>query len=84
MFQKPSALTKTKLMVFGSRQLLPRLQDFSVSLLAKDIFATQTAKDVGMTLDPYLSYDEHIINTAGAPNETIVQNHLNIVLLNVF
>ena len=56
-------LTNTKLMVFGSRQLLPRLQDFSVSLLEKDIFPTQTAKDVGVTLDPYLSYDEHIINT---------------------
>ena len=56
-------VTNTKLMVFGSRQLLPRLQDFSVSLLGKDIFPTQTAKDVGVTLDPYLSYDEHIINT---------------------
>lgn len=30
--------TKTKLMVFGSSQLLPRLQDFSVSLLQKVSF----------------------------------------------
>ena len=55
--------TKTKLMVFGSRQMLPRLQDFSVSLLGKDIFPIHAAKDLGVTLDPNLSYDEHIINT---------------------
>ena len=54
--------TKTKLMVLGSSQLLPPLQDFSVSLLLKDIFPTQTAKDLGVTLDPYLFFDEHIIN----------------------
>ena len=50
-------------MAFGSRQLLPRLHDLSVSLLGRDIFPTQTAKDLGVTLDPYLTYDEHIINT---------------------
>ena len=55
--------TKTKLMVFGSRQMLPRLQNFSVSVLGKDIFPIQAAKDLGVTLDPNLSYDEHIINT---------------------
>ena len=44
-------------MVFGSRQLLPRLQDFSV----RDIFPTQTAKVLVVTLDTY--YDEHIVNT---------------------
>ena len=49
-------------MVLGSSQLLPPLQDFSVSLLLKDIFPTQTAKDLGVTLDPYLFFDEHIIN----------------------
>ena len=42
--------TKTKLMVFGSSELLPRLQDFSVSLLGKGIFPTQMAKDLGVTL----------------------------------
>ena len=54
--------TKTKLMVLGSSQLLPPLQDFSVSLLLKDIFPTQTAKDLGVTLDPYLFFDEQIIS----------------------
>ena len=49
-------------MVLGSSQLLPALQDFSVSLLLKDIFPTQTAKELGVTLDPYLFFDEHIIN----------------------
>ena len=55
--------TKSKLMVFGSRQMLPRLQDFSVSLLGKDLVPVQEAKDLGVTLDPHLTYDEHIIKT---------------------
>ena len=55
--------TKSKLMVFGSRQMLPRLQDFSVSLLGKDLVPAQEAKDLGVTLDPHLTYDEHIIKT---------------------
>ena len=42
--------TKTKLRVFGNSKLLPRLQDFSVSLLGKGIFPTQTAKDLGVIL----------------------------------
>ena len=44
-------------MVFGSRQLLPKLQDFSV----RDIVPTQTAKVLVVTLDNY--YDEHFVNT---------------------
>ena len=54
--------TKTKLMVLGSSQLMPALQDFSISLLGKVVFPTQTAKDLGVSLDPYLFFDEHIIN----------------------
>lgn len=34
-------LTKTKLMVFGSRQMLPRLQTFTVSLLEKDLVSVE-------------------------------------------
>ena len=53
-------------MVFGSRQMLPRLLDFSVSLLGKDLVPVQEAKDLGVTLDPHLTYDEHIIKTVSA------------------
>lgn len=53
-------------MMFGSRQMLPRLQDFTVSLLGKDLVPVQEARDLGVTLDPYLTYDEHIIKTVSA------------------
>ena len=52
--------TKTKLMVFGSSQLLPRLQDFSVSTRKR---YPSYSNGQGLRCDPYLSYDEHIINT---------------------
>ena len=54
---------KTKLMVFGSRHKLADLNEFSLSLLGKNIFPSETVKDLGVTLDPLLSYDEHITKT---------------------
>jgi len=54
---------KTKLMVFGSRQMLPKLRDFTLSLLGKDLVPVQAAKDVGVTLDPRLTFNDHIVNT---------------------
>lgn len=55
--------SKTKLVVFGSRQKLAELQDFSLSLLGKNFLPTKSAKDLGVSLDPHLSYDEHITKT---------------------
>ena len=55
--------SKTKLMVFGSRQKLAELQDFNLSLLGKNFLPTKSAKDLGVSLDPHLSYDEHITKT---------------------
>lgn len=57
---------KTKLMVFGSRQMLPKLQDFTLSLLGKELVPVQAAKDLGVTLDPHLTYNYHIVNTVSS------------------
>ena len=58
---------KTKLMVFGSRHKLADLNEFSLSLyiLYRRIIyiPSETVKDLGVTLDPLLSYDEHITKT---------------------
>ncbi|CAB4040195.1 Hypothetical predicted protein, partial [Paramuricea clavata] len=54
---------KTKLMVFRSRHKLADLNEFSLSLLGKNIFPSETVKDLGVTLDPLLSYDEHVTKT---------------------
>jgi hypothetical protein len=55
--------TKTKLMLFGSRKMLPKMEDFSVSVLGENIVPVDTANDLGMILDSHLTYDEHVIKT---------------------
>ena len=57
---------KTKLMIFGSRQMRAKFQFRFLSFMGKDIVPTDTAKDLGVTLDSNLTYDEHIIKTASS------------------
>ena len=57
---------KSKLMVFGTRKMLPKLQDITLSLLGKDLLPSKTAKDLGVLLDPHLSYNNHIIKTVSS------------------
>ena len=40
-----------------------KLHDFRLSLMGKDICPVQSAKDLGVILDPYLSFDDHITTT---------------------
>ena len=51
---------KTKLIVFGSRQMTSKLHEFHLSLLGKDISPVQSARDLGVILDPNLRFDNHI------------------------
>ena len=55
--------TKTKLMLFGSRKMLPKMEDFSVSVLGENIVPVDTANDLGVILDSHLTYDKHVIET---------------------
>ena len=57
---------KTKLMVYGSRQMLSKLSDFRVTLLGKDIQPSLYVKDLGVTLDQILSFDEHTIKNVSS------------------
>ena len=55
---------KTKLVVFGSAQLIKRLLPISLSLLGKTVSPVSFAKDLGVYIDQYLTYDVHITKTA--------------------
>ena len=46
-------------MVFGTRQLLAKLPDFRKSLLGKELVPASSAKDLGVVLDPHLTFDDH-------------------------
>ena len=54
---------KTKLMIYGSRQMLAKLPEFRISLLGKDLTSSKSVKDLGITFDPVLSFDDHILST---------------------
>ena len=51
---------KTKLIVFGSWQMTSKLHEFHLSLLGKDISPVQSARDLGLILNPNLTFDNHI------------------------
>ena len=52
---------KTKLIVFGSQQLLAKLPDLKISLLGKDLALASSAKDLGVVLDPQLTFYDHVL-----------------------
>ena len=52
---------KTKLLFLGTRQMSSRLpEDPEVVFLGKTLKPTDSAKDLGVFLDPHLTYDHHI------------------------
>ena len=54
---------KTKFLLLGTRQRLSRLsEDLSVSFLGEKLRPSKSAKDLGVLLDPHLTYDNHITN----------------------
>ena len=68
---------KSKLMVFGARKMLPKLQDITLSLLGKDLLPSKTAKDLGVLLDPHLLYNNHIIKIVSSCMSRL--GHINLV-----
>ena len=52
---------KTKYLLVGTRQLLQRLPDkMALSFLEEEINPVSSAKDLGVTLDSNLTYDDHL------------------------
>ena len=51
---------KTKLMVFGSQQMICKLPSFKLSFLGEELLPTDSVKDLGVIFDPTLSFDSHI------------------------
>ena len=54
---------KTKLIIFGSRAMVPKAEDFRVTLLGKEITPVASAKDLGVLLDSNLTFNNHVAFT---------------------
>ena len=58
---------KTKLLFLGTRQMLNRLpQNLSMSFLGATLRLVASAKDLGVILDPHLTYDHRISKTVSS------------------
>jgi hypothetical protein len=57
---------KTELIVYGSRQMVSKLPKFQLSLLGKELFPAQFVKDLGVTFDRNLNFNEHILKTVSS------------------
>ena len=64
---------KSKLIVYGSRQMLEKLPEFHISLLGKELVPADFVKDLGVTFDKYVTFNEHTINTVSSCISTLVQ-----------
>jgi hypothetical protein len=57
---------KTKLMLFGSRQMIAKIPDFHLSLFGKELIPVPSAKDLGLLFDPHLSFGSHVVKTTSS------------------
>ena len=64
---------KTKLVVVGSAQLIKRLPHISLSLLGKTISPVSVAKDLGVYIGQYLTYDVQVTKTVSSCMNQLVQ-----------
>ena len=51
---------KTKILIIGVPQLLRRVQSVAISILGKVITPVPVARDLGVFIDQYLTYGEHV------------------------
>ena len=52
--------SKTKLILFGMRQLLSKIPDVRVPFLGQNLAPVPLVKDLGFTLDSNLTFNEHV------------------------
>ena len=55
--------SKTLLIIFGTRAMVSKVEDFRLNLLGKKITPATVAKDLGVVLDLCLTYNDHIPST---------------------
>ena len=65
---------KTELMVYGTRQMLTRFpNDFCLSQLENDLIPGGAIKDLGLTFDCNLSFNDHIVKVTASCMSTLAK-----------
>ena len=57
---------KTKLLLFGTRQLVSKLTDVTVPFLGQQLRPVSSAKDLGVILDSGLTFNDHILSLSSS------------------
>ena len=52
--------SKTKLIFFGTRQLLSKVSDIRVPFLDQELTPVSSVEDLGIILDSYLNFNDHV------------------------
>ena len=52
--------SKTKIIFFGTRQLLSKVSDITVPFLDQELTPLSSVKDLDITLDSYLNFKDHV------------------------
>ena len=73
---------KTKFLLLGTRQMLRKItDDIHITLLGKQIYTVSSTKDLGITIDSSLTYDEHVTNLVSSCAASLCQiNRIKYVL----
>ena len=64
---------KTKLVLFGTRQLVLKLPDVTVSFLGQQLCPVLSAKDLAVTLDSGLTFNNHISSLSSSSLSSLCQ-----------
>ena len=54
-------VSKTKLILFGNRQMIAKIPDFRLTLFGKELIPVPLAKDLGLLFDSNLSFGPHVV-----------------------
>ena len=64
---------KTKLLLFGTRQLLSQLPDVTVPFLGQELKPVASTKDLGIILDSNLNFNDHVTSLNSSLLSTLCQ-----------
>ena len=70
--------SKTELILLGARQLLSKVSDIRVPFLDQELTPVSSVKDLEITLDSYLNFNDHVNTLSLIPSRLAVLRELGL------